>query len=465
MNTVVATPSQKRHIPWILATAVFMQMLDATILNTALPSIAADLGVSPLNMQMAVISYALTLALVMPLSGALADRFGTQKVFLCAVSLFGIGSFLCATADSLSALVLFRVIQGVGGAMMTPVARLTLMRAFDKEQWLNIITTSMMPALLGPVLGPLLGGYLTVLASWHWIFLINLPIVVLGLWFGVRNFPNFTGNQEKIDISGYFLFAFAAFALTLGLDLVGQGGGWRLFVLLSCLGILSLYAYVKHAQKQKNALFSLELLRVRTFRVGLFGNLFSRIGISSIPLLLPLLFQVAFLYSPEVSGWMLAPMAITSMFAKSVITTVIRRFGYRKVLLTNTVLIGLVMMSFALPLQEIHPVLFIPILLLLGVLNSIQFSAMNTIALADLQETQNSSGNSLISVNQQLSISFGLAAGASLLRWISQQDWLIHGNIHNAFRLTFIILGTVTILSSQVFRLLHQKDGDNLVKR
>ena len=182
-------------------------------------------------------------------------------------------------------------------------------------------------------------------------------------------------------------------------------------------------------------------------------------------MLLPLLFQVAFLYSPEVSGWMLAPMAITSMFAKSVITTVIRRFGYRKVLLTNTVLIGLVMMSFALPLQEIHPVLFIPILLLLGVLNSIQFSAMNTIALADLQETQNSSGNSLISVNQQLSISFGLAAGASLLRWISQQDWLIHGNIHNAFRLTFIILGTVTILSSQVFRLLHQKDGDNLVKR
>lgn len=177
MNTVVATLSQKRHIPWILATAVFMQMLDATILNTALPSIAADLGVSPLNMQMAVISYALTLALVMPLSGALADRFGTQKVFLCAVSLFGIGSFLCATANSLSALVLFRVVQGVGGAMMTPVARLTLMRAFNKEQWLNIITTSMMPALLGPVLGPLLGGYLTVLASWHWIFLINLPIV------------------------------------------------------------------------------------------------------------------------------------------------------------------------------------------------------------------------------------------------------------------------------------------------
>ena len=194
MNTAIT--KQQKYLPWIMAAAVFMQMLDATILNTALPAMARDLGVSPLNMQMAIIAYALTLALLMPLGGSLADRFGTKRIFMPAVALFGIGSILCASATSLNQLIFYRIIQATGGALMTPIARLALIRSFEKSQWLNVLTFAVTPALLGPLIGPILGGYLTVLASWHWIFLINIPIVMLGLWFSYRYFPNFYGEQK-----------------------------------------------------------------------------------------------------------------------------------------------------------------------------------------------------------------------------------------------------------------------------
>lgn len=458
----IISEKQKRRLPWIMATAVFIQMLDATILNTALPSIAKSLNISPLNMQMTVIVYALTLALIMPLNGQLADRFGTKKVFLFAIILFGIGSLLCATATSLNLLILYRIIQGIGGAML-PVARLALIKSFPRSEWLNTISFAIMPALLGPIIGPLLGGYLSSFASWHWIFLINIPIVLIGIWLCVRDFPDFTGENIKIDWTGYILFALSAFLLTLGLDYADKVGG-LLFLSLMLLGVLFMFAYVVYANHSTNAIFSLELLKIRTFRIGLIGNLFCRIGISSIPFLLPLLLQVAFACSPEFSGWLLAPMALASMLAKPAITPLISYFGYRKILVGNTILLGLCIIAFAIDATKSNLIYFLPILLLMGFLNSIQFSSMNTISLSDLEYHQNSSGNSLLSVNQQLALSFGLAVGSSLLRWTNNQEWLTHNSVYMSFKITFIILGIITILSSCVFMFLRQRDGDNLIK-
>ena len=460
MNT--ATTKQQKYLPWIMAAAVFMQMLDATILNTALPAMAHDLGVSPFNMQMAIIAYALTLALLMPLGGSLADRFGTKRIFMPAVALFGIGSILCASATSLNQLILYRIIQATGGALMTPIARLALIRSFEKSQWLNVLTFAVTPALLGPLIGPILGGYLTVLASWHWIFLINIPIVMLGLCFSYRYFPNCYGEQKSIDWIGYVLFALFAFLITLGLDLIGRA---KQIFYLSCLlsGIILLLFYFLYAHKKNNAIFPISLFSVRTFRIGFMGNLCSRIGISSMPILLPLLFQVAFNVSPDIAGWLLAPIAAASMLTKFVISKIINYFGYRTVLISNTILIGLCIASFALPPTNTAIILFVPMLFLMGLLNSVQFSSMNTIILADLKHEQSSSGNTLHAINQQLSISFGLAAGMSLLRLA--QDMLPENNVHTAFRITFIALGLITAISSFIFSRLHKTDGENLAQR
>ena len=460
MNT--APTKQQKYLPWIMAAAVFMQMLDATILNTALPAMAHDLGVSPFNMQMAIIAYALTLALLMPLGGSLADRFGTKRIFMPAVCLFGIGSILCASATSLNQLILYRIIQAAGGALMTPIARLALIRSFDKSQWLNVLTFAVTPALLGPLIGPILGGYLTVLASWHWIFLINIPIVMIGLWFSYHYFPNYYGEQKAIDWTGYVLFSLFAFLITLGLDLIGRINQ-TIYLLCLLSGFIFLWFYFLYARKKDNAIFPISLFSVRTFKIGFIGNLCTRIGMSSMPILLPLLFQVAFGVSPDIAGWLLAPIAAASMLTKFVISKIINYFGYRTVLISNTILIGLCIASFALPTTNTLIILFVPMLFLMGLLNSIQFSSMNTIILADLNSTQSSSGNTLHAINQQLSISFGLAAGMSLLRLA--QDMLPENNVHTAFRITFIALGLITAISSLIFSRLHKTDGENLAHR
>ena len=460
MNT--APTKQQKYLPWIMAAAVFMQMLDATILNTALPAMAHDLGVSPFNMQMAIIAYALTLALLMPLGGSLADRFGTKRIFMPAVLLFGIGSILCASATSLNQLIIYRIIQAAGGALMTPIARLALIRSFDKSQWLNVLTFAVTPALLGPLIGPILGGYLTVLASWHWIFLINIPIVMIGLWFSYHYFPNYYGEQKAIDWAGYVLFALFAFLITLGLDLIGRINQ-TIYLLCLLSGFIFLWFYFLYARKKDNAIFPISLFSVRTFKIGFIGNLCTRIGMSSMPILLPLLFQVAFNVSPDIAGWLLAPIAAASMLTKFVISKIINYFGYRTVLISNTILIGLCIASFALPTTNTLIILFVPMLFLMGLLNSIQFSSMNTIILADLNSTQSSSGNTLHAINQQLSISFGLAAGMSLLRLA--QNTLPENNVHTAFRITFIALGLITAISSLIFSRLHKTDGENLAHR
>lgn len=452
----------KKILPLILATAIFMQMLDSTILNTSLPSIAKDLNESPLNMQNAIISYVLTLALFMPVSGFLADKFGTKKVFIISLILFSLGSLLCSLSPNLTFLVIARVIQGIGGSLMTPIGKLALIKTFDKSELLKAMNFAIIPALIGPVLGPLIGGYMVDYLSWHWIFLINLPIGILGIVLSVKYMPNYFSKIIDFDFKGFIFFAAASLLLSISLEWMGNVKNITPVLLVFLMGFIFIYLYYRHAKKEENPIFPLELFMVRTFRVGFLGNLATRLGISSIPLLIPLMIQIAYGQSAVVSGWIVAPMAITAMFGKSAVIKILNRFGYRKTLMFNTFLIGTLICLMAIPGINTSIYWFIPLILVLGFFNSIQFTSMNTISISDLRDSHTSSGNSLISVNQQIAIGFGIAFGLIILKLFEGDTQLIKGNIHNAFRYTFLVMGILTILSGFVFRRLHFRDGDNM---
>ena len=452
----------KKILPLILATAIFMQMLDSTILNTSLPSIAKDLNESPLNMQNAIISYVLTLALFMPVSGFLADKIKKKKVFIISLILFSLGSLLCSLSPNLTFLVIARVIQGIGGSLMTPVGKLALIKTFDKSELLKAMNFAIIPALIGPVLGPLIGGYMVDYLSWHWIFLINLPIGVLGIVLSVKYMPNYFSKIIDFDFKGFLFFAAASLLLSISLEWMGNAKNITPVLLVFLMGFIFIYLYYRHAKKEENPIFPLELFMVRTFRVGFLGNLATRLGISSIPLLIPLMIQIAYGQSAVVSGWIVAPMAITAMFGKSAVIKILNRFGYRKTLMFNTFLIGTLICLMAIPGINSSIYWFIPLILVLGFFNSIQFTSMNTISISDLRDSHTSSGNSLISVNQQIAIGFGIAFGLIILKLFEGDTQLIKGNIHNAFRYTFLVMGILTIFSGFVFRRLHFRDGDNM---
>lgn len=452
----------KKILPIILATSIFMQMLDSTILNTSITSIAKDLHESPLEMQNAIISYVLTLALFMPVSGFLSDKFGTKKVFIFALFLFSIGSLFCSLSQNLTHLIFSRVIQGIGGSLMTPVGKLALIRTFPKKELLKAMNFAIIPALIGPVLGPLVGGYMVDYLSWHWIFLINIPFGIIGIILSLKYMPDYRSPIIDFDLKGFLIFAAASLLLSISLELFGNTVRVTPVLLVLMSGFLMLYWYYRHAVKDNNPLFPLNLFQVRTFRVGIVGNLATRLGFSSIPLLLPMMIQIAYGQSAVTSGWIVAPMALTAIFGKSAVIKILNTYGYRKTLMVNTFIIGALICALAIPSIHTSIYWYIPIISVLGFFNSIQFTSMNSISIADLRNYHTSSGNSLVSVNQQLAIGFGIAFGLLVLKIFQGDVKLIHNEIHNAFRYTFLVVGFLTILSGLVFRRLHFKDGDNL---
>ncbi|MEJ2884241.1 MFS transporter [Pedobacter sp. GR22-6] len=452
----------KRILPMILATAIFMQMLDSTVLNTSLPAIAKDLQQSPLNMQNAIIGYVLTLAVFMPVSGFLSDKFGTKKVFILAMVLFSAGSLFCSLSGNLTQLVISRIIQGVGGSLMTPVGKLALVKTFPKKDLLKAMNFAIIPALIGPVLGPLVGGYMVDYLSWHWIFLINIPMGVLGIVLSFRYMPNYKSAVTDFDLRGFLIFAAASLLLSISLELLGDVVYTTPALAILSFGVLMFYLYYRHAVTDNNPIFPLNLFKVRTFRVGILGNLATRLGISAIPLLLPMMIQIAYGQSAVVSGWIIAPMALTAIIAKSQVIKILNKFGYRTTLMANTFIIGSLICTMAIPGIGSSIYYYVPIIVIMGFFNSIQFTAMNTISIADLRDYHTSSGNSLISVNQQLAVGFGVAFGLIILKLFRGDVKLIHDDIHNAFRYTFLVVGILTILSGFVFRRLHFKDGENL---
>lgn len=446
-------------LPMITAVAFFMQMLDSTILNTALPTIAEDMHRSPFSMQLAVISYTLTVALLIPLSGWLADRFGTRHTFLSAVALFALGSLFCAMSASLPQLVASRVIQGMGGAMMVPISRLTLMRAYKREEFVQVFNFITIPGLVGPIMGPILGGWIVTCASWHWIFLINVPLGVLGVLYGFRVFPDFRQERGAFDVKGFLLIGIGVLAMTAGLELTGgkASAPWAAAA-LAALSFLCIAAYVRHARKSPSPLINLNVFRTRTFSVGIAGNVVARLGIGSIPFLVPLFLQVGLGYPADIAGLLMLAPAVASIMTKTVVLRVLRHFGYRNTLLFLTLSIGGVFMLTVLQRPETSMLPIIAQLFLQGLLMSGQFTAMNTITLGDVPAEMASDGNSLLSISQNLSLSFGVAISTALLRFFSGMETPLQ-----ALRATFIAVGLITAAAAFVFMLLRPDDGAHLL--
>lgn len=438
---------------WLVAVAFFMQALDTTIVNTALPAMARSLAELPLHMQSVVIAYSLTMALMIPMSGFLADRFGTRSVFFMAIVTFTVGSLLCANAQSLWQLVAFRIVQGVGGAMLLPVGRLAVLRTFPRERYLSALGFVAVPGLIGPLIGPTLGGWLTDVASWHWIFLINVPVGVVGcVATAVLMAHEPPRPVDPFDIRGYLLLALAMVALTLALDGLAELGLQHATVLVLLIFAMScITAYALHAVRANTPLFSPGLFRIQTFRVGLLGNLFSRIGSGAMPYLLPLLLQVSLGFTPFHAGLMMLPAAAAGMISKRVVIKLITSYGYRPVLLGNTVLVGLAMASFALVTATQPLWLRAGQFALFGAVNSMQFTAMNTLTLKDLDLTVASSGNSLFSLTQMLSMSLGVtAAGALLATFASVGNQTPSGTL-TTFHAAFACVGIITASSAWIF--------------
>jgi len=454
----------KRLLPWLVAVAFFMESLDTTILNTAVPTIAAALKVAPLSMKAVLSSYTLSLAVFIPISGWMADRFGTRRVFASAIGLFTLGSILCGISNNIHVLVADRVLQGCGGAMMVPVGRLTLVRTFAKSELIRAMSFVAIPGLVGPMLGPIAGGMIVAYFHWRVIFFVNLPIGLAGLILVYLHLPDYREKSNPLDMVGLILFGSGIALLSYVLEVFGEHTMSEGEILgMLAVSALLLAGYGFRTTRTTFPLLRLSLFRIRTFRASVSGSFFTRLGIGGIPFLFPLLYQVGLGFSPIQSGMLLMPQAIAAMSLKMTMPKILARVGYRGVLISNTVIIGLLIILFA-TVGVGTPVWVIVVqAFAFGFFTSLQYTSMNTLVYADVTEEDTSMASTIASTMQQMSISFGVAS-ASLAtaffipdRYHSSAPEMIHG-IHEAF----LVLGGLTVLSTLIFAELKSGDGDSV---
>jgi EmrB/QacA subfamily drug resistance transporter len=458
-----ATPATvKRILPWLVAVAFFMESLDTTILNTAVPVVSKALGVAPLSMKSVLASYTLSLAVFIPISGWMADRFGTRRVFASAIGLFSLGSLLCGLSSNIHLLVACRVLQGCGGAMMVPVGRLTLVRTFAKSELVRAMSFVAIPALIGPMLGPIAGGLIVGYLHWRFVFFVNLPIGLVGLILVYTHLPDYReANVKPLDIEGLILFGSGVALLSYVLEIFGDhslGTG----EILGLLGIsMALIAgYGLHAAHTAYPLLQMSLFRIRTFAAAVGGSFITRLGIGGVPFLLPLLYQVGLGFTPIQSGLLIMPQAAAAMSTKFLMPKILARVGYRGVLVSNTIILGILLMLFATIGRETHLWMILLLAFGYGAFTSLQYTAMNTLVYADIKQSQASNASSIASTMQQMAISFGVAAAGLTTAFFvpasvrTNPDQMIRG-LHEAF----LVLGIFTILSTATFYRLKRGDG------
>ena len=441
----------KRTLLWLIAFSFFMQMLDSTIVNTATPSIAVALGVSPLSLKTALISYTLSLAVFIPVSAWFADRFGTRRVFWCAIAIFTLGSLACGLAQILWMLVIARVVQGFGGAMMMPVGRLALLRSFPKSEFVNAMAFATIPGLIGPAIGPLLGGLFSTYLTWRMIFFVNLPFGLIGLVLTRRYMPDYRGPAGvPLDLIGFVLFGLGVGGISWALENVIDAN-YGQALLVGAIAAVLLAIYTRRSLHIAYPIVNLNLLRITSFRIGINGSFTTRLGVGGMYFLLTLLFQVGFGYSAVTAGLMQMPQALAMLSTRFFVATILKHLGYRRVLIVNTALAGAMILSFATFTAATPIWLICTQVFAFGGVMSIQYTAVNTLGFVDLAPAQASMGSSMTSTAQNLSISFGIAFGSLLMAYFLSSAPVRGDAYIGAFHATVIVLGVVTMLSSLIF--------------
>jgi EmrB/QacA subfamily drug resistance transporter len=457
---------RERLIPLIVAVALFMENMDSTVIATALPSIAASIGTNPLALKLAITSYLLALAIFIPASGWTADRFGTRTVFRIAIAVFMCGSIACAFSQSLEHFVIARFLQGAGGAMMTPVGRVVLMRSVEKRKLVAAMTWVTMPALIGPLIGPPVGGFITTYFSWHWIFLINIPIGLIGIALATRYIENMRAETRvPLDVTGMILTGLGigglAFGMTsLGVEFLSVGVVAALIV----GGATCLFAYVIYARRTPNPILDITLFALPTFRASVLGGMVFRIGVGALPFLLPLMLQIGFHMTPLQSGLITFSTALGAMSMKAAVPYVLRRFGFRATLTANAIIAGAFVAACAAFTPATPVAVMIAVLAVGGFFRSLEFTSINTIAYADVEPQRLSRATAIVSVGQQLAISMGVAFGASTVELTVR---LTHGAALTAadFRPAFLLVGAFSALSALMFVRLPADAGAELANR
>ena len=456
----------RRIVPLIIASALFMENLDSTIIATALPSIAASLGESPLRLSLAITCYLFSLAVFIPISGWVADRFGARNVLRLGILVFVAGSIGCGLSHSLGGFVLARSLQGMGGAMMMPVGRLILLRSTPKSELIQAMAWMTMPALVGPVLGPPVGGFITTYFSWHWIFWINVPIGFVGILLVTRFIPKIeVPRPPPFDGLGFLMCATGLIGVVAGFETIGRDivPGWAILALFAA-GTVMLTLYTRHAMRVANPILDLRLLKVSTYRDAQIGAFLFRMGVGAIPFLLPMMLQLGFGLSAFKSGLLTFTAALGAMSMKATARPIVRMFGFRPVLLVNAVVSSVLLGCIGLFQPTTPYALIVALLLIGGFFRSLQFTALNAIAYAQVERPRMSAATSLSSMLQQLSLSVGVGVGALTLHYTLQSA----GRALPApgdFAVAFGIVGIAAALSALCFLRLPHDAGSEISGR
>jgi EmrB/QacA subfamily drug resistance transporter len=453
MNAIPAQDARSRWLPYIVAATFFMEYLDSTIVATALPRMAQDFGVGVNELSLGVTAYMLALAVFIPISGWIADRYGSRSVYASAITVFTLASVLCGLCNGTASFTAARVLQGMGGAMMVPVGRLIVVRNTEKSRLIAAISTITWPAIAAPVVGPPLGGFITTYASWRWIFLINVPLGLAVLAVVFMLVRNEHGEAAKpLDWPGFLLSGLALTAVMYGTELASQEDASVGFaMLLIALGVVLGYLVWRQSRRTAHPLIDYSTLKVPTYSVTVITGSFSRIGIGAVPYLMPLLFQIGFGLNAFQSGLLLLASALGNFGMKALTTRILSHFGFRNVALVNITLAGIFIAACGWLTPSTPLAISLAVVFFYGVTRSMQFSTLATLAYADIPPQQMSTASTLWSAAQQMTIGMGIAFGALALR---AGSWLHGGATPGAaqfsladFRFAFVCAGVLTLVS------------------
>ncbi|MDR2860451.1 MAG: DHA2 family efflux MFS transporter permease subunit [Elusimicrobiota bacterium] len=446
---------QIKLLPFLVTIAFFMQMLDSSILNTAIPEIAASMGEKPINLDVAVTAYMLSLSVFLTISGWLSDKFGIKRIFMIAVFIFTLGSLFSALSENLTQLTISRVLQGMGGAWLSPIGRLAVLKVYPREKYVNVISFIVLPALIGPLIGPTLGGFIVEYLSWHWIFLINIPVGILCCIATIYVMPDIPKEENPtFDFKGFLILDIAILFIFFS---VSSSGGIPISkTVIFCAALVLILLYIPYARGKDNVLFNLKIFETRNFSIGIIGNLVIRLSGGALPFIGPLFLQTALNYSPSKSGTALIPLGLGAMFAKSFVAYLIKRFGYRNFMFVNTIFQGLFIACMALVTIETPFYIILIIFALIGISNSMQFTSINTLTMLDVKNKYLSESNTLMSVVMQVSLALGVSGSALLLDKFSGIGMALIPSFHIAY----ISIGIFTVISGVLFLFIKGNPGN-----